>query len=319
MRRRDMALGAVPFLLSGGLATAQGGAYPSRVIRMVVPYSAGSPADGGARVFSELLSTAVGQPVIVDNKPGGNGIVGTLTVKNAPADGYTLGFGGTSMYINPLFMKNIPYSPNDFRIIAPYVMTVPGIVVNAQSPYKDLDDLLKAAKTNGTGVMCATYTTIFQLGILWLAKLAGATFEPVLYKGGPEIVNDLLSNSVASALMAVTDIEGLVNEGKLRILATAGATRTSSMPAVPTIKETFPDYELWTLSSFIARRETPEPIVKMLADALIRARTTPVALDYYAKARVSPPVGDDAQALKQHQLSIERLTQIAHEVGIQPQ
>lgn len=320
MKRRTFALGALPLALSSSPLGAQQSDYPSRLVKVIVPFSPGSASDAGARVFSDLLSKKLNQTFIVENRPGANGVVGIQALKNAPADGYTIGFGSTGMYVNPLFIKNLAYSLNDFRVIAPYAIGVPGFVVGANSPYKTLEDVIAAAKKRGTNVLCGTYTTTYQLGMLWFAQLAGISVQPVLYKGGPEVVNDLMSNDLELALMAVSEIDSLVKEGKLRILATTGTSRQAAgMPDIPTVKEMYPEYEFWILSSFIARVETPDTIVSKLAQALTAVRSDPAAQAYYQRVRFMPPEGSNEDVLKRHEESLERLRQVAKKVGIEPQ
>lgn len=318
MKRRELVFGAAGSLALGSKAgLAQSDDYPSRPIRAIVPFTAGSASDGSFRVFCDLLSKAVGQPVIVDNRPGANGVVGMQALKSAPADGYTLGFGSTGMYVNPLFIKNLSYALSDFREIAPFSTSVPGFVVGAGSPWKTIDDAIETSRKRGKSLLVGTYTATYQLGIYWLAQLAGIKAEPVMYKGGPEIVTDLMGGTLEVSLTAISELIPLINEGKLRVLATTGRTRT--MEGVPTIKEIYPEYDFSIISWFIARASTPDPIVNKLAGIISGLRETPDAIAFYKRSNTSPPDADVKTMIAQQTLALERLKQVAQKVGIQPQ
>lgn len=318
MKRRALMAGAAGSLvMKPQFGFAQADDYPNRTIRAIVPFTAGSASDGSFRVFCDLLSKAAGQPVIVDNRPGANGVVGMQALKSAPADGYTLGFGSTGMYVNPLFIKNLSYSLSDFREIAPFSTSVPGFVVGAKSPYKTIEDVIEVTRKRGTSLLVGTYTTTYQLGIYWLAQLAGVKAEPVMYKGGPEIVTDLMGGSLDISLTAVSEILSLINEGKLRVLATTGRTRT--MEGVPTINEMFPEYDFSIMSWFIARASTPDAIVNKLAKVISDLRTTPEAIAFYKRSNTNAPDADVKTMIERQNTALARLKQIAEKVGIQPQ
>ena len=317
MKRRVLMAAAMSAGLGYRSSQAQTGSYPSKPIRGIVPFSAGSASDVTFRVFCDLLSREVGQPVVVDNRPGANAVVGMQALKAAPADGYTLGFGSTGMYVNPLFIKNLAYSLSDFREIAPIAMSIPGFIVAAQSPYKTLEDAIAASRKRGTSLQVGTYTTTYQLGIYWLAQLAGIVAEPVLYKGGPEIVADLLGGSLELSLTAITEVLPLVREGKLRLLATTGGQPT--VPGVPIVKASYPDYEFSIVSWFIARVTTPDPIVDKLSKIIMASVTSPEAKAFYERSTATAPVGDVQSVLKMQGHALAQLRAVAEKVGIKPQ
>ena len=247
--------------------------WPSQPVKIVLPYPPGGASDVTARLLGAKLSQTWNQPVVIENRPGANGIVANQIVAKAPADGYTvlmanLGPNG----INPAIYSKLPYDTlADFE---PVILTtiVPLVIVTAaDSPYKNLSQLVAAAKEkpgtlsfgsagNGSGSHLA--------GEL-LFPMVGASIQHVPYKGDAPAMTDLMSNQIASALPTALAAVPQVKGGKLRALAVTSRKRMGSMPDVPTVEEalSLPNFEAVSWGGFMVPTGTPKEIVaKMNAD-----------------------------------------------------
>ena len=318
MKRRNF-LAGLTSLLVPPVVRAQSGDYPSRPLRIIVPFLAGSGSDSAARVFGELLTRSLGQPVTVENRPGANGVIGLQALKQAPADGYTLAIGSSSMTVNPFFMKSLPYTVDDFRPVTGLASAPAAFVVGAGSPYRTLGDFVAAARREKRDVKVGTYTNTYQLGIAWLAQLAGIEATTVLYKGAAPIVTDLIGGHLELAFVDASAMGALLSEGKLRMLATAGAARLPQRPDVPTVKESFPEFEFHTWISLIVRAETPDPIVAKLSALLDDAKQTPAAQEYYAKTGLTPSALSARTMLQYQSENYRQYQRIAERAGIRPE
>ena len=270
----SVVLGAVAFAPA---AFAQ--AYPSKSIRMIVPYAPGGPTDVLARVMAQKLGEAIGQTVIVDNKPGASGIPGTDAIAKAVPDGYTIGLSTIGpLAVNPSLLPNIPYdSLKDFAPIMTLARSYSLLAVHPSVPANNLRELMALAKANPGKYSYATGgvgTTQHLSGEL-LGNVAGVKMLHVPYKGEGAAQSDLLGGQVN--MMFTSTIVGYnhVKAGKLRAIAVTSAQRLASMPEVPTVAETYPGFEVTAWFGMVAPAGTPEPIVKRLNDAFQAALKNP--------------------------------------------
>lgn len=267
--RRRAFLGA---LLAGlslpGPLLAQG-SYPGKVIRVIVPFGAGSSPDVIARFWGERLSRALGQPVIIENKPGASTIIGAQAVATAPADGYTLLYTvNNTTSINPYIYKSLPYKVDDFvpvsRILSvPYVL-----VVSANSPLKTLPDLIAAAKSRPGELNYASYGVGqgTHVAMAWFLNATGAAMTHVPYKDGG--ITDVMSGLVTASFDATTTAIPLIQSGKLRALAVSGPKRIAALPGVSAIVETVPGFLGDSWHGVLAPRGTPQAVIDKLSAAL---------------------------------------------------
>lgn len=316
MKRRVFAFSLMPLALG---VHAQHAEYPSRPLRIIVPFTAGSGADAAARVYGELLAKQLGQPVTVENRPGANGVIGLQVLKQAPPDGYTLAVGSSSMTVNPLYIKNLPYTPEDFRAVTGLGMAAAAYVVGASSPYRTLPDLINAAKREKRNIQAGTYTATYQLGTAWLSQLTGIDVTHVPYKGASQIVTDLIGGHLEVFFGDPSAMWPLLRDGKLRMLATAGATRLPDFPGVATVKEAFPEFELYAWISLIVRIDTPDAIVSRLSAALTQAKLSPQAQEYHAKSGLTMSQATAETMSKFADDGFKRYKQIAERAGIKPE
>lgn len=307
-------------LLSGALHAQTG--FPNKAIRIVVPTSAGSGSDTTARYFGEQLATALGQPVLIDNKPGANGVIAAMAVKQAPADGYTIFLGtNTHMAVNPIVVKDIPYDAiKDFKPVTGLARGMMVFVAAPGSKLNTIPDLVAAAKASSQKLNVGTYTAGFHLSAEWFGATSGTTSVNVPYKGAPEVFTALIGNqldwSVSDLIAAMPQVKG----GKLKALGVSGEKRHPDYPDIPTIKESgYADYVNYTWTSMYIRSETPEPVTAKLVETMQKILATQGARDFIAKIGSDPLLLGPAEMRRFQVAETERFRRIADGAGIKPE
>lgn len=245
-------------------------AFPTKIIRLVVPFPAGGPTDIVARPFAQMLGERLGQPVMVDNRGGAGGSIGAKAVTTAQPDGYTLLLGtvGTNA-INPSLYKNLGYDVHkDFTPLASLASAPVAVVVNAQSDIKSLSDLVAKAKANGTALnygSAGNGTPGHLVAELFSAK-AGVKMTHVAYKGSAPAITDLLGNQISLMFDPLQSVLPHVQSGKLRILAISSRERSGVLPDVKTIAELgFPNFEATAWWALFGPAGLPQAVTKKLA------------------------------------------------------
>ena len=262
----------ITFLLFSFFVTfgvqAQTTSYPDRQIRIISPFATGGIADTFSRVIAQGLSESWGQTVIVENKTGGGGNIGSDFVAKAPPDGYTLVMGNIGSHaVNPYLMKNMPYDPlKDFQPVA-FVLDAEGLlVVNPSIPARTVPELISYIKSNpgkisyGSG---GVGTTSHLAGELF-KHLAKVDMTHIPYKGNSPAITDLIGGQTQVMFATMPTVLPYVKSGKLRALAVIGGTRTSSLPDLPTVAQTLPGFEVSNWIGIFAPNGTPAPIVNKL-------------------------------------------------------
>ncbi len=245
----------------------QGQQYPSKPIRMVIGFSAGTITDILTRFISQHLSQALGVAIVVDNKPGADGSIGALDVKRAAPDGYTLMMTSNSaMSVVPHIQKQPPYDPiADFTPITFTGRTTFFIAVHPSVPAKTLTELLAHAKANPGKVTYASGNTTSIVGTALIADHAKVQMLHVPYKSEPPAINDLVSGQVNVMLAAYTSIAPHAKEGKLRVLATTLPQRSALMPDVPSVvEEGLPKQPIGAWGALVGPANLPKEIVQRL-------------------------------------------------------
>ena len=245
-------------------------AYPTKPIRIVVPFSAGGIVDSIARTIGEKMSARYGQPVLVENKAGAGGAIGTDFVAKAPADGYTLLLVSPGFAVAPSLQKGLGWNPvRDFRSVAGIGVVPNVIVVYPGVPAKTMVEFIELAKKSSTPLTYATagIGTSNHLSGELLAQEAGIKLTHVPYKGQPDALNDLLSGRVDMMPLTAALALQQVKAGKLRALAVTTAKRASAAPDLPTVAEAakLPDYEVGTWFGLVAPAKTPDPVMRKLS------------------------------------------------------
>lgn len=239
--------------------------YPSKPIRVVVPFPAGTAPDVMARYWGERLAKQLQQPVVVENRAGASTIVGTQAALTSSADGYTLLYTASgTVTINPFVYKKLPYQSPDLLPVT-RMLSIPLVIsVPVQSPYKTLADLIQDAKAKPGKVAYASYGvgTVPHMSMAYFANSASLTLNHVPYRDGG--LADLIGGTVDTAFSPIADVLPYIKAGKIRPLAVSSSRRLDSLPQVPTVAESFPGFEGDSWHGIFALKGTPQPIIDLI-------------------------------------------------------
>jgi tripartite-type tricarboxylate transporter receptor subunit TctC len=250
--------------------------YPARAIHIVVGFAAGGGNDIIARIFGQKLSESLGQPVIVDNKPGGGAIVAADYVAKSPADGYTLLIGASGMSINPAVYAKLPYDAvRDFVAVSELASFPLILIVSAASPIKSVAELVTYAKANPDKMNYASSSASFQLVTELFKQKTGAPMQVIPYKSTNESVLAVISGQVTTTIADAGPVTSQVKSGLARALAVAAPRRMEDHPDVPTLKEAGADVDAVLWSGIFVPKGTPPLIVRKLEGELIRIARLP--------------------------------------------
>jgi tripartite-type tricarboxylate transporter receptor subunit TctC len=316
-----LVLGTV-LALPSGKATAQAG-WPSRPIRFTVPLPPGGANDLLARVFAERLQANLGQPVVVENKPGAGGNVGTEFVARQPADGYSLLLSSNTHVLNVSFFAKLPYDPiRDFEPVT-LVATIPFVLtVNSNLPVTNVKEFLAYARSHpGSTYATAGIGTPHHLGAELLRTMTGIDITHVPYKGAAFLVPALLTGEVTFSIASMSSLVPHFKSGKLRALAVASETRTSLLPDVPTIAEAgpLPGYSIDVWFGVLAPAGTPRPIVDRLNTEINRVLQDPrVVKDRLNSVGLSPVGTTPERYMEVMKADLVKYAKITKDAGIKP-
>lgn len=278
-------------LICAGLAAAQD-AYPSKPIRIIVPYGPGSSADLLARLVGKKLAERLGQPVLVDNRPGGNTIIGTEALVKSPADGYSILLVVNSHSIVPNLVPNLKYDAiRDFAPISTVSLTELVLAAHPSVPANNLAEFiaLAKAKPGQLNYAAAGKGSTTHLAAEMLNLQAGIKMAGIQYTGAGPAVNDLLGGHVQLFITTPLVTIPHVKSGKLKALAISGDTRLASLPQVPTFAESgLPQYDVKVWYGVLAPAGTPKPIVDKLAGEFARITETPEFRDGMTAQGMAP-------------------------------
>ena len=283
-----LALGALP-------AWAQGG-YPNKPIRMIVPYAAGGSTDQLARAIQQSMSETLGQTVIVENKPGAGGTIGTDYVAKAAPDGYTLVFGNTGPNAVVSLMRKVPYDElKDLRPISTVAITPMILAVPADSPAKTLKDFLAYAKKNGNALNVGSVGngSLSHLTAEYFNEAAGLRMQHIPYNGGAPMMTAFAGGQLQAAFVTGLDGATLVSSGRVRYLAVGTPKATETVPGLQAIADEVPGFRSSAWFGVLAPKDTPDEIVTKLHDAIVTAVARPEVRKMFSvrnvEARSSTP------------------------------
>lgn len=251
--------------------------YPTRAIHIVVGFTPGGGNDIIARIVGQKLSESLGQPVIIDNKPGAGAILATEYVARAEPDGYTLLVGASgAMVVNPAVYEKLNYDTlRDFVPVSELGSFPLILIVNTASPFKSVSDLVAYSKANPDKANYSSSSAAFQLATELFKQKTGAKMQMIPYKGANDSVTAVIAGEVTATIADAGPVSGQVNGGQARALAVAAPKRVDDLPDVPTMKETGTDVEVVLWSGVFLPKATPPAIVKKLQDEFIRIARLP--------------------------------------------
>lgn len=286
-RRRLLGAGLFGVASLAAPALAQN-TYPNRPIVLIVPFPPGGVTDLVARELAKRLSDALGQSVVVENRAGAGGNIGTAALAKASPDGYTLGVMTVSaMSIAPHIHKSLPFQPlKDFTPISNIVNTPGAIVAGLKTPFQNLQDLIKAAKANPGRISYASVGlgSLPHLAAEMFAQQAGVQLLHVPYKGAAPAMQDLLSGVVDLTFeSALTNTVTHFSQGKLKVLATTGSQRVPILPQVPSANEVLPGYTAQGWFGFFGPAGLPTPIATKLNEVAVAMLREPALLERFEK------------------------------------
>lgn len=274
--RRRALLGAALALLAPAIARAQG--FPSRSVRIVLPQPPGGAADRLARMLGERLEARWKQPVVMDNRPGGGVVVGTQAVVHAQPDGYTFGLLGSSLSINAVQRKDLPYEVKDLQPLARIGYYTVALVASTKFPANDIKSLIALVKkeppnkiafgSNGIG-------TSAQLAGEMLNHMAGIAMQHVPYNGAAKMYTDIIGGQLPLGFSVVSSAEGFIKAGQLKVLGVTSAQRSPLFPQWPAIAETLPGYEAVNWAGFCGPAGLPRELVKQVSEDILAVLNAP--------------------------------------------
>jgi len=314
MTRMTTLLCALAFF---GAAQAQD--YPNKPIRIVVGYAAGGGNDIIVRVMQPEMQKGLGQPVIIENKPGAQSIIAAESVARSVPDGYTLLMGPSGpMTINPATYSKLPYSPT--RDFAPISMlgAFPLIVaVDPRLPVRSVKELVEYAKANPGKANYASSAGIFQIATELFKQKTGAPLEMISYKGSGESVQAVVAGQVTMTMVDPPPATGALKAGTVRGLAVTAAQRHPSWPELPTLAELgMPDMEVSVWMALFAPAHTPPAVIARLQSEVARAVRSPDVKERFAGMGVDPVGGSSDALARQVARDIEKWTAVAKAAGI---
>jgi len=315
---------ALATTLVTGAAVGQA-AYPDKPIKLVVPFAPGGASDLTGRTLAQKMGDLLGQPIVVENKPGANGAIGTESVAKAAPDGYTILLTDRgSLTVNPALYAKLPYDPvKDFSYIGiatdgPYVL-----VVNPKLNVSTLAELVALAKAKPTTLYYSSFGigSMAQLNLEALNQKLGIDLTHVPYKGASPAAQAVVAGDVSVTIAAVPAVQGFIKDGRLRALAVGSDRRFSVLPDVPTMAEAGAsnDILLPTYFALLAPPKTPQAIIARLNDAMKAALADPVVAERLAAAGLVSVGGTPEAMAASIRQDLPRFAALVKSIGIKPE
>jgi tripartite-type tricarboxylate transporter receptor subunit TctC len=320
-----LALAAACAILPAGHAAAQADTFPTKPIRLIVPFPPGGGADLTARSLAQKMGDAMGQPIVVENRPGANGALGTEVVARAAPDGYTILLTDRgALGVNPSLYSKLPYDPlKDFSYIGiandgPYVLVVnPALGVNT------LAELTALAKSKPGSLNYASFGigSMPQLNIEALNRRLGIDLVHVPYKGAGPAAQAVVANEVGVTIASVPAVQGFIKDGRLKAIAVGSDKRFALLPDVPTMAEAGggADTLIPTFFAFAAPAGTPPVIVNKLNAELRRALADPAMAEKFIAAGLVPNGSTPEQMTAIVKADVPRFNALVKAIGIKPE
>lgn len=321
MKRRQASLAMAALALSlstSGVSLAQG--YPDKPIRLVVPYPPGASTDAVARLVAQKLSANIGQPVVVDNRAGASGNIGSEHVARSAPDGYTIVMGTDATHAsNSHLTSNPPFDPiRDFTPLALAAMNPIALVVHPSVPAKNLQELVAWARANpgkGSYGSSGAGSPHHLAGELLKAR-TGAPLTHVPYRGGGPALNDLLGGQIPMLFASAITVIPHIQSGKVRAIAVTGSQRYQGLSQVPTIAETLPGFDMPSWLAFFGPAKMPEPVARRLSDELVKVLRDPEVRSKLGASGMDVVAGGPAELAQLQKREYEQRGKLIREAGI---
>lgn len=322
LRNTLTALAALGFSATLAHAADEAAAWPTKTVRYIVPFSPGGVSDGVARLLAEQLSTRLGQSVVVENKPGVSGIVGTQLVARAEPDGYTL-MGGTitTHAVNPFFVKSLGYDPvKDFTPVALVGMVSNALVVRADSPFNTVQQVIDAARakpdeltygTAGAGTSQHLSGQLFQ-------SISGTQLRQIAYKGGSQSMVDLIGGQIDMVFDTVAAARPMIDAKRVKVLGVTSAEPLADLPqAKPLADLGLPGFQMQSWQGIFVPAGTPAPVVDRLAQEIAAIVNTPEVRAKLLTLGVAPDGRGPKEFAQFQRGEIEKWGKVIKESGIE--
>ncbi|WP_151638507.1 Bug family tripartite tricarboxylate transporter substrate binding protein [Noviherbaspirillum aerium] len=323
MRRQIMlCLMAAPMLVAAGATHAQAQAtqYPAKPIRLIVPYGTGGGTDIIARLYAQKLKDAWGQSVIVENRPGGDGIIGSEVVARSPADGYTLMLVVAGHVINPGIKSKMPFDvQTDFTPVT-LVATSPWVIVTSRSlAVTTVKELVEHAKANPGKVSFGSSEPSSRLAGEFFRLQSRVSMVNIPYKGGAQIMTDVVGGHLDVGFTSVLTALQHYKSDRLRVLAVAGKSRSPSMPTIPTATESgLPGYETFAWYGMYAPAGTPKDIVGKIQKEVARISALPEVRERLVQLGAEPAATAPDEFAAFTRSEVSKYAKLIKDAGIQP-
>jgi len=289
-------------LCSNVFAQDSAGNYPMQRITLVVPAGAGGITDNLARILGEQLTTILRQPVVIDNKPGASGIIGSAFVARAKPDGYTILMSFPAHVINPSLKKDMPYNTaRDFTAIAKVGTVSQILLVNQENKAKSLKEFVLTAKLKLGDLNYGSVGlgSMGNLSMLLFDSKAGIDLTHITYKGDPEVMTALISGDIQAAFVSPISSMAYIKSGKVKALAIADLERLSVIPDIPTISESgYPGFSASGWNAIFAPAGTPKEVIRKINAAINQALKDPGLQKKFLDQGVKP-LGGTSEALQE--------------------
>jgi tripartite-type tricarboxylate transporter receptor subunit TctC len=304
-----------------GLASAQA-PYPSKMIRLILPYAPGGSTSAVARLLGHQLTESWGQQVLVDNRPGGNTMIGSEALVKAPPDGYTLLMVTSTHTINPSVLKTPYDAVKDFAPVTTLTRSPFGLVVHPSLPVRSVRELIALAKARPDQIDYASsgVGTANHLAVELFGMLAGIRLHHIPYKGGGPAMNELLGGQVQVHMNVPVNLIPNIKAGRIRGLAVTGDARLDALPDVPTFREAgLPGFDLSNWNGLLAPAGTPERVVDKLATEVARILQLPDMRAKLLAQGQTPWSSTPEQFAVLIRSEVERFAQVVKRANIKPE
>lgn len=312
---RTLVCGAVALIAGGALA-----AYPDKPVKIVVPFPAASATDLIARVMSRELQDALGQPFVVENRPGAQGSIATDMVAKGAADGYTLLLPANTHAANPSLYKKLPYDPvKDFIGISRLATTSLVLMVKSDAAAKTLAEFMAHLRKNPGKLSAGFGSSSSQVSVSQLKKMTGVDVAEIPYKGIPLAVNDVLSGTLDFTFVDLGNALAQAKGGKLRGLAVTELGTNPLAPEWPPMASVLPGYEITAWFVLLAPKGTPADVVQKLQDATLKILAKPEVKEKLAIIGMVPAPLPSSDTDRFVQAEVAKWGKLVKEAGIQPE